>query len=267
MRADLAEEVQTPEDLVGLRVGVQLGTTGDEFASEIDGVEVVRFDEITLAFQALGESEIDAIINDGPTSADIIANNPDLEAVIVGEPLTDEFYGIAVNPELTDLLDTLNVSLANVIASGEYAEIFMEWFDTEPPAMFMPMDEDMGMMEVDFSTPEGVVMGWVSTVFSEPAPEDLLAFVCEEDTETPCSLTNRPMASLVGLAADVSGLELEVEEADGVATVIPGGQIVLISGDTETPLPVNVLLSQVGITDVTLVEQEDGTWLICSVAE
>ena len=58
---DRADEIQSPEDLPGLKVGVQGGTTGDIASSEIDGVEVVRYDEITLAFQALAGT-IDAIV-------------------------------------------------------------------------------------------------------------------------------------------------------------------------------------------------------------
>jgi ABC-type amino acid transport substrate-binding protein len=145
--AEEAANVLDVDDLVGFRVGVQLGTTGDEYASELTGVEVVRFDEVTLAYQALGTREIDAVITDIPTGDDIIANNPELEAVRVGEPLTDEFYGIAVNEELTDLLDALNIALENVIASGEYAEIYEEWFGALPSAEFMP--EDMDEMEVE----------------------------------------------------------------------------------------------------------------------
>lgn len=143
----LADEVVGVEDLAGLRVGVQLGTTGDAYATdEVEGIEVVRFDEITLAFQALAEGDIDAIINDGPTSEDIIANNPDIGAVIVGDPLSDELYGIAVNPERSDILDALNASLANLIADGTYAEIYEDWFGVPPSAEFTAdgmMDDDM----------------------------------------------------------------------------------------------------------------------------
>jgi len=138
VRADLAETVATPEDLVGLKVGVQRGTTGAEYASNIEGIEVSEFDDITIAFQALKNGDVDAIINDDPVSADILANNPDIEAVIVGEPLTDEFYGIAVQSGNTELLDSINTSLANIIASGQYAEIYMEWFGKEAPSMFTP---------------------------------------------------------------------------------------------------------------------------------
>jgi basic membrane protein A len=136
VREEDAESITTTEDLAGRRVGVQNGTTGDIQASEIPGVEVVRYDEITLAFQALANGDINAIINDGPVSADIIGNNPEMNVVLVGEPLTDEFYGVAVNPERPELLDAINASLANIISNGTYATIYETWFGMEPPEMF-----------------------------------------------------------------------------------------------------------------------------------
>ncbi|MCZ7679404.1 MAG: transporter substrate-binding domain-containing protein [Sandaracinaceae bacterium] len=137
---DRASEIQSPEDLPGLKVGVQSGTTGDIAASEIDGVEVVRYDEITLAFQALGNGTIDAIVNDGPVSADIIAKNPELGAVMVGDPFTDEFYGIAVQPDMPELLDAINDALAELIADGTYNDIYNKWFGMDAPSMFRPAE-------------------------------------------------------------------------------------------------------------------------------
>jgi len=118
---------------------VQAGTTGDIYASEeVEGAEVVRYDEITLAFQALASGDVDAVLNDGPTSSDIIEKNPEIGAVLVGEPLSEEFYGIAVQPDKPELLDAVNGALAELIANGTYEEIYLEWFGVKPPEMFRP---------------------------------------------------------------------------------------------------------------------------------
>lgn len=140
--AENEDEISTPEDLVGLRVGVQLGTTGEAYALEIEGIEVFSFDTAPLAFQALSQGEIEAIISDTPTSEEIIATNPDLNAVLVGEPLTEEFYGVAVNPEYPELLEAINISLANIIEDGTYAELYEDWFDVPPTEEFRPAEED-----------------------------------------------------------------------------------------------------------------------------
>jgi len=273
--ADLAEDVSGPDDLAGLRIGVQLGTTGDEYASEIDGAEVVRFDEITLAFQALGAGEVDAIVNDGPTSADIIANSPDLEAVIVGEPLTDEFYGIAVNPERSDLLDAVNASLANVIADGTYAEIYEEWFGQQPSSDFMPMDdmaddmdEDMAM-EIDRTDPASTAMGLVGTFFAAESPADLLIFACADaDPSSPLLPDQDTIDGFAGVEADLSEFSISIEENDdGSVEATPEGTIILVIGGNESPIPASLLGQQLGIDSITLYENADGEWEICPTEE
>ncbi|HVO69731.1 MAG TPA: transporter substrate-binding domain-containing protein, partial [Aggregatilineaceae bacterium] len=132
-----ASTITTPDDLAGKSVGVQTGTTGDILASSWQGVEVKRYDEITLAFQALSQGDVDAVVNDGPTSADIIGKNPQLGAVLVGQPLSDEYYGIAVQPDEPQLLDAINTALDAIIADGTYEQIYVKWFGTEPPAQFL----------------------------------------------------------------------------------------------------------------------------------
>ncbi|MCB9435763.1 MAG: basic amino acid ABC transporter substrate-binding protein [Anaerolineales bacterium] len=140
---DMEEMVAGPEDLEGLRIGVQLGTTGEIYANEeLEGVEIFPFDTAPLAFQALAEGEVDAVIVDTPTTEEILATNPELEAVVVGDPLTEEFYGIAVNEDYPELLEAINISLANLIEDGTYAEIFEDWFDVQPSEDFRPMDEE-----------------------------------------------------------------------------------------------------------------------------
>lgn len=120
-------------DVEGKRVGVQLGTTGDIWLSENTGAEVVRFDEITLAMQALANGDIEAVFNDAPVSADIIKANPELGLMMLPEIYTSEEYGIAVNKDRTAVLDAINRGLAAVKASGEYDTIYEKWFGMKPP--------------------------------------------------------------------------------------------------------------------------------------
>lgn len=127
VRAD-NDEIQSVEDLKGKRIGVQLGTTGDIEASKIEGAEVKRYEEITIAFQALANGDVDAVINDTPTSAAIIKANPELNAKLVGEPFTDEWYGIAVNKNKPEIRDALNKALKEIKEDGTYDKIYKKWF-------------------------------------------------------------------------------------------------------------------------------------------
>lgn len=119
---------KTPADLAGKKIGVQLGTTGDIWATENTKAEIVRYDEVTLAFQALATGDVDGVIADGPTAADIIKANPENKLEIVGEPFTEEYYGIAVNKGKPEVLAAINAGLKAVKESGEYDKIYEKWF-------------------------------------------------------------------------------------------------------------------------------------------
>jgi polar amino acid transport system substrate-binding protein len=132
-----ATKISKPEDLAGLTVGVQKGTTGADTAKKIKNVKAVKeFDTIPEAFQALANKDLDAVINDLPTSLDNIRNNPSLGLVAVGSVLTSEFYGIAVRKDCTALLTKINEGLAKVIADGTYAKIYQTYLGDEPPDAF-----------------------------------------------------------------------------------------------------------------------------------
>jgi len=121
-------DIKGPEDLAGKKVGVQLGTTGDIWATDNTDAEVVRYDEITLAMQALANGDVDAVINDAPTTADMIKANPEWNIEIVAGPFTEEYYGIAVRKDAPEVLEMINKGLKAVKESGEYDKIYEKWF-------------------------------------------------------------------------------------------------------------------------------------------
>ena len=121
----------------GNKVGVQSGTTGEAWATENlkpQGVEVVPYDDILLAFSALQAGDVDGVVNDLPISQDIVKDETrGLE--IVEEITTDETYGFAFSQNNPGLRDAVNWGLAQVIASGEYDTIYEAWFGSAPMSM------------------------------------------------------------------------------------------------------------------------------------
>lgn len=256
---DMAEEISEPDDLVGMNIGVQLGTTGEEYAEGIDGVEVLSFDSTPLAFQALSQGDVDAVIADTPTSQEIIATNPDLSATIVGDPLTEEFYGIAVRKDFPELLEAINLSLENLIADGAYAEIFVEWFDVPPTDDFMPMD-DMDMVDVDMTDPESVAAGVLHSTFGGDL-DTLVALLCEEALEGEEMVTEEDLALFEGFEFDFSGVEYEAEVDGEEAYVTLSGTIAIsIAGESEES-DVSELLGEEPLRFV----QDGDDWLFCPV--
>lgn len=130
--------INSTDDLgEGDKVGVQSGTTGEDWAKENlepNGVEVVPYDDILLAFSALQAGDVDGVINDLPISQDVVKDEA-RGLKIVEEIKTDETYGFAFSKENTALRDAINWGLAQVIESGDYDTIYEKWFGDKPLSM------------------------------------------------------------------------------------------------------------------------------------
>lgn len=118
--------INGPADLVGKRIGVQLGTTGGMEAEKIEGAEVKTYDSIDLAFQDLVNKQVDAVIADYPTSLAFVQKNAN-DLTTVGNVFTEEVYGIAVCKKDTALLDQINAGLKTVTDKGLIKEFEQKW--------------------------------------------------------------------------------------------------------------------------------------------
>ena len=119
--------IKGPKDLDGKKVGVQLGTTGDLKASEMDDLaKIKRYEKIPQAFLDLRNGRVDAIVNDLPVTAAYIMKHPEVK--IVGEPFTSEYYGIAARPGDDQLLKKINTALKEVKEEGTYDKVYNKWF-------------------------------------------------------------------------------------------------------------------------------------------
>jgi polar amino acid transport system substrate-binding protein len=125
-------ELKTDKDLEGLVVGVQQGTTGEEYVEEeIKTKELRTFPQGPDTIPALKAGTIDAVVIDRPVAENIIAADGDLE--ISGGIETEERYGFVVQQGDEELLDELNEALKEVIDSGEYKTIYTKWFHKPVP--------------------------------------------------------------------------------------------------------------------------------------
>jgi len=120
-------------------VGAQDGTTGETYAEENTDAEVRPFPEIDDAYNALASGQVDAVLNDLPSTKAAVEDNPDLE---VAETFsTDELYGI-VFPQDSSLVDPVNEALQTVKDNGTLADIYSEWFDEELPEDLLTATHD-----------------------------------------------------------------------------------------------------------------------------
>ncbi len=106
------------EDLKGKVIGVQMGTTGDFYASdEIEGATVVPYNDAVTASLDLANGRIDAVITDELPAKNIAASNERL--VVLDLVLTEEEYAIAVAKEKVDLLAAINMTLLRLQQEGK----------------------------------------------------------------------------------------------------------------------------------------------------
>ncbi|MFP4153655.1 MAG: basic amino acid ABC transporter substrate-binding protein [Alkalispirochaeta sp.] len=129
VRQDAPSGWTTLDDLAGESVGAQIGTTG---AIEIDNnedVELRTYDEIGLAIEDLAQGRIAGVVADAPIAADFVLQNENYEGTlqIVGEPFTDEYYGVAVRKGNDEVLDLVNEGLEVVLNDGTIEELQDKW--------------------------------------------------------------------------------------------------------------------------------------------
>lgn len=116
-------DIKCAADLEGKTIGVQLGTTGDFFATdEIPGSVVMPYKDAVIASLDLANGRVDAVITDELPAKAIAASNEAL--VLIEEVLTEEEYAIAVAKEKTDLLEAINKTITRLQEEGKI-EVFI----------------------------------------------------------------------------------------------------------------------------------------------
>lgn len=118
-------DIKTKEDLKAKIIGVQLGTTGDMLASEVEGVTMERYGKSFEIVQALSQGKIDAIVIDSQPAEFYIKDKPEL--VILDEPFEDEAYAVAIKKGNTALLNKVNEILDELIKEGKIEGIIKKY--------------------------------------------------------------------------------------------------------------------------------------------
>lgn len=127
VRAD-ETNIKNGDDLIGKKVGVQLGTTGDLFVSDMSDVEVVQFAAGTQAVADLKNGKIDAVVIDMEPAKRMTVGRDELK--LLDTPFIEEEYAIAVQKGDNELLTTINNTLTDMKEDGTYDAIYAKYFDT-----------------------------------------------------------------------------------------------------------------------------------------
>ncbi|WP_035055409.1 ABC transporter substrate-binding protein [Andreprevotia chitinilytica] len=138
-------KLQKPEQLAGLRVGVDKGTTQEIYLREkYPATTVVAYDDTPLAFTALRNGNVQAISQDGSKLIALLANAPDKQKYEVAPfTLSREYQAIGLPKGETRLTKLVNETLHELEKSGEAVKIYDHWFGPTTKAP-LPRDFKIG---------------------------------------------------------------------------------------------------------------------------
>ena len=125
-------EIASPDDLTGKTIGVQLGTTGDIYAEDVEDATVERYNKGFEAVQALLQGKIDAVIIDGEPAKVFVSQNEGLK--LLDEAFTEEDYAIAVAKDNEELLEKVNTALNELKESGEFDKVVEKYIPSDDAA-------------------------------------------------------------------------------------------------------------------------------------
>ncbi len=132
------DDIESEEDLVGQPVCSVTGSTPAAKLAEI-GAQPVLTDTYTNCLEPLRSGQVVAVSTDNVILAGLAAQNEG-EFKVVGEPFTEEPYGIGLALDDTDFRMWINDTLEAAYEDGRYEEAWNETAGTvlpyvEPPAV------------------------------------------------------------------------------------------------------------------------------------
>lgn len=128
--------VQGLEDLGGRRVCAPEGTTTLTRLADYPDVEAVPAPTHSQCLALFQQGQVDAITGDDTILAGFAAQDP--YAVVVGDAISEEPYGIGIPLENADMVRFVNGVLEQMIADGTWTATYDRWLDVlgeapEPP--------------------------------------------------------------------------------------------------------------------------------------
>lgn len=123
-------KIAGPDDLTGKKIGVQLATTGDIYATGDYGKEnVEEYNKGADAVMALLNGKVDAVIIDGEPAKSFVAANPTLK--IVEAEYVTENYAACISKDNEALLAGINEALAELTKDGTIDAIVAKYIPAE----------------------------------------------------------------------------------------------------------------------------------------
>ena len=120
-------EMKTLDDVKGLRVGYERGSSAETFARQ-SGANAVPFDNLTLALIEVANGDLDAIIYDRPPVADFVRMVPSVNLATIDQIFNEEACQFAfAMPKDYKYADIINATIEEMLQDGTIEAILKRW--------------------------------------------------------------------------------------------------------------------------------------------
>ncbi|MBZ8142146.1 amino acid ABC transporter substrate-binding protein [Rubrivivax gelatinosus] len=122
--------LKSPDQLSGLRIGVDKGTTNEiQLRERFPRATLVAYDDTPFAFTALRNGNVQAISQDGPKLIGLLANVPDRDKYEIPPfAISQDYIGVGIPKGETALTEFVNKTLVELETSGRAQSIYDAWF-------------------------------------------------------------------------------------------------------------------------------------------
>ncbi len=117
------DSIKGPDDLKGKKVCSVTGSTSIATVEEKYGAKPAGFDTYSECVDQLKNGSVDAVTTDGAILLGYAAQAPD-ELKVVGEPFSEERYGIGYSKKFPELCQFLSDSIEKSFTDGDWKKAF-----------------------------------------------------------------------------------------------------------------------------------------------
>ncbi|MFE5322143.1 transporter substrate-binding domain-containing protein [Paenibacillus sp. NPDC056579] len=125
-------QIKGKDDLAQKVIATKNGTTAYTYAGNIQGAKEIRgYPDITEAYDALVNKNVDAVIFDERNVHDYLQNSGKGKAKMVGEVLNKESYAVVAKKK-NNYMGRINGAIETVSKDGTYEALYKQWFGGQP---------------------------------------------------------------------------------------------------------------------------------------
>ncbi|MFE5324338.1 transporter substrate-binding domain-containing protein [Paenibacillus sp. NPDC056579] len=128
--------IKSVDDFKGKKIGIGLGTNDEKYLREVampkvGNFEIATYNDVITSLTDLNVGRIDATINNMFALKPLIEKNK-LNIKAVGEPIKEDFAGVATRKNNPELVEAVNKALNEMKTDGTLKQIHQKWFGVDP---------------------------------------------------------------------------------------------------------------------------------------